>query len=134
MAARRRRHPAHSWRAAHAVHHRGGASDGHRRRRKTHVPGTTIGIHHPFYSQAQHRLFWANLRLRKWARAKSHATGEYSAITKVLHRSPAYRALPERERHGVGYGYGTAGGGHTAAGRAHVRRSMPTSRRRRTRA
>ena len=52
----------------------------------------------PFASKAQARLFFANPRLRKYAKRKAHATGMHSAITKAVGRSPAYNALPERRR------------------------------------
>lgn len=52
--------------------------------------------HKPFKSKAQWRLFFANPKLRKWAKGKAHATGGHSAITKKLGYSPAYRRLPTR--------------------------------------
>ncbi|QHB37428.1 hypothetical protein SEA_LEOPARD_21 [Mycobacterium phage Leopard] len=51
----------------------------------------------PFASKAQARLFFANKRLRKYAKKKAHATGMHSAITKRVGHSPAYRALPARK-------------------------------------
>lgn len=53
--------------------------------------------HKAFASRAQARYFWANPRLRKYARKKAHATGMHSAITKRVGYSPAYRALPARK-------------------------------------
>jgi hypothetical protein len=53
--------------------------------------------HKPFASKAQARLFFANPRLRKYAKDKAHATGMHSAITKKAGYSPAYRALPARK-------------------------------------
>lgn len=52
----------------------------------------------PFKSKAQARFFFANPRLRKYARRKAHATGMRSEITKALGYSPAFRALPRRKR------------------------------------
>ena len=54
--------------------------------------------HKPFASKAQQRFFFANPRLRRYARGKAHATGEHSSITKRLGYSPAYRKLPARKR------------------------------------
>ena len=62
------------------------------------IPGQPAAGHHPFYSRAQWRLFFANPRLRRWAIGKAHATGGHREITHRLHYSPAYRSLPERER------------------------------------
>ncbi len=49
--------------------------------------------HKPFKSKAQQRLFFANPKLRKYAKAKAHATGEH-------HGQPgskaAYARLPAR--------------------------------------
>lgn len=53
--------------------------------------------HKPFKSKAQARLFFANPRLRKYAKKKAHATGMHSSITKRLGFSPAYRKLPRRK-------------------------------------
>ena len=62
------------------------------------IPGQPAAGHHPFDSRAQWRLFFANPKLRRWAIGKAHATGGHHEITQALHFSPAYRALPERER------------------------------------
>jgi hypothetical protein len=62
------------------------------------IPGQPAAGHHPFYSRAQWRLFFANPKLRRWAIGKAHATGGHHEITQRLHFSPAYRGLPERER------------------------------------
>lgn len=51
----------------------------------------------PFASKAQARLFFANPKLRKYAKRKAHATGMHSSIRKKLGYSPAYRALPARK-------------------------------------
>lgn len=51
----------------------------------------------PFASKAQARLFFANPRLRKYAKKKAHATGMHSSITKRVGYSPAYRRLPARK-------------------------------------
>jgi hypothetical protein len=51
----------------------------------------------PFASKAQARLFFANPKLRRYAKKKAHATGMHSAITKRVGHSPAYRALPARK-------------------------------------
>ena len=51
----------------------------------------------PFASQAQWRLFFANPRLRKYAKRKARASGSNSAVTKALGFSPAYRRLPKRK-------------------------------------
>lgn len=51
----------------------------------------------PFASKAQARLFFANPKLRKYAKRKAHATGMHSSITKRVGHSPAYRALPARK-------------------------------------
>ncbi len=51
----------------------------------------------PFASRAQARLFFANPRLRRYAKKKAHATGMHSGITKRLGYSPAYRRLPARK-------------------------------------
>jgi hypothetical protein len=56
-----------------------------------------VGPHRPFASKAQWRLFFANPRLRRYAKDKAHATGGHSAITHRLGFSPAYRALPDRK-------------------------------------
>jgi hypothetical protein len=64
-------------------------------RKKRTVGGK--GPHKPFASRSQWRLFFANPRLRKYAIGKAHASGGNSAVTKRLHRSPAYRRLPERK-------------------------------------
>jgi hypothetical protein len=53
--------------------------------------------HKPFASKAQQRLFFASPKLRRYAKAKAHATGEHSSITKKLGFSPAYRRLPARK-------------------------------------
>ena len=46
----------------------------------------------PFKSKAQARFFFANPKLRKYARKKAHATGMHSAKTKRLGYSPASSA------------------------------------------
>lgn len=51
----------------------------------------------PFASQAQWRLFFANPKLRKYAKRKAHATGGHHQITDRLGYSPAYRRLPPRK-------------------------------------
>jgi len=51
-----------------------------------------------FESQAQWRMFFANPRLRKYAKRKAHACGGNSKVTKALGFSPAYRRLPKRKR------------------------------------
>lgn len=51
----------------------------------------------PFKSKAQARFFFANPKLRKYAKRKAHATGMNSATTKRVGYSPAYRALPARK-------------------------------------
>ena len=51
----------------------------------------------PFKSKAQARFFFANPRLRKYAKKKAHATGMHSSITKRVGYSPAYRRLPARK-------------------------------------
>lgn len=53
--------------------------------------------HKPFKSKAQARFFFANPKLRRYAKDKAHATGMHSAITKRVGYSPAYRALPARK-------------------------------------
>lgn len=50
-----------------------------------------------FKSKAQARFFFANPKLRKYAKRKAHATGMHSAVTKKLGFSPAYRRLPARK-------------------------------------
>lgn len=50
-----------------------------------------------FASKAQARLFFANPKLRKYAKKKAHKTGMHSAITKRLGKSPAYARLPARK-------------------------------------
>lgn len=49
----------------------------------------------PFASKAQQRLFFANPRLRKWAKKKAHATGEHHELGKIS--KARYAALPERK-------------------------------------
>ena len=50
---------------------------------------------HGFVSKAQMRYFFANPKLRaKYAKKEAHKAGMHSSITKRLHYSPAYRALP----------------------------------------
>jgi len=61
------------------------------------IPGQPAAGHHPFKSKAQQRLFFARPDLRRWAIGKAHATGEHHQITRQLHYSPAYRALPDRK-------------------------------------
>lgn len=51
----------------------------------------------PFKSQAQWRFFFANPRLRRYAKRKAHATGGHHEITDRLGYSPAYRRLPVRK-------------------------------------
>lgn len=51
----------------------------------------------PFASKAQARLFFADPKLRKWAKKKAHKTGMHSSVTKRLGYSPAYRKLPKRK-------------------------------------
>lgn len=50
-----------------------------------------------FKSKAQARLFFANPKLRRYAKSKAHATGMHSKITKRLGKSPAYAKLPARK-------------------------------------
>lgn len=50
-----------------------------------------------FASKAQARLFFANPKLRKYAKKKAHATGMHSAITKRTGKSAAYARLPARK-------------------------------------
>lgn len=61
------------------------------------MPRGRRGRHRPFASKAQARLFFANPRLRRYAKDKAHATGMHSSITKRLGYSPAYRKLPARK-------------------------------------
>jgi hypothetical protein len=61
------------------------------------IPGQPAAGHHPFKSQAQWRLFFANPKLRRWAIGKAHATGGHHEITQRLKYSPAYRSLPDRK-------------------------------------
>ena len=51
--------------------------------------------HKPFKSKAQQRLFFANPKLRKWAKAKAHATGERHELGKLS--KARYAALPDRK-------------------------------------
>lgn len=60
--------------------------------------------HKPFKSKAQQRLFFANPRLRRYAKDKAHATGERGGTKASKAR---YAALPER----VGSKRGTARSG-----------------------
>lgn len=62
------------------------------------MPRGSKAGHKPFKSKAQARLFFANPRLRKYAKDKAHATGMHSAITKKLGYSPAYKKLPRRKK------------------------------------
>lgn len=48
-----------------------------------------------FASKAQQRLFFANPRLRKYAKKKAHATGERHELGKAS--KAAYARLPERK-------------------------------------
>ena len=50
-----------------------------------------------FVSRAQMRYFFANPKLRKYARKEAHKAGMHSAVTKRLGYSPAYRRLPARK-------------------------------------
>lgn len=59
--------------------------------------GKRKGPTRPFASKAQMRYFFANPKLRRYARKKAHATGMHSSITKRLGYSPAYRKLPRRK-------------------------------------
>lgn len=52
----------------------------------------------PFASKAQARLFFANPRLRKYAKKKAHKTGMHSEITKRVGYSPAFRKLPRKKK------------------------------------
>jgi hypothetical protein len=61
------------------------------------MPKGKRGKHKPFKSKAQARLFFANPKLRRYAKDKAHATGMHSAITKKLGYSPAYKKLPRRK-------------------------------------
>lgn len=65
--------------------------------RKSKKKRSHSGKHKAFASKAQARLFFANPRLRKWARGKAHATGMHSEITHRVGYSPAYRKLPARK-------------------------------------
>ena len=51
----------------------------------------------PFKSKAQARFFFANPKVRKYAKKKARATGMSSAVTNRVGYSPAYRALPARK-------------------------------------
>lgn len=51
--------------------------------------------HKPFASKAQQRLFFANPKLRKWAKAKAHATGESHLLGAAS--KAAYKRLPNRK-------------------------------------
>lgn len=55
------------------------------------------GMPKGFVSRAQARYFFANPRLRKYARKEAHKAGMHSSITKRLGYSPAYRRLPARK-------------------------------------
>lgn len=57
--------------------------------------GRKTAGHTPFKSKAQLRLFFANPRLRRYAKAKAHATGLRHELGKVS--AARYRALPERK-------------------------------------
>lgn len=51
--------------------------------------------HKPFASKAQQRLFFANPKLRRYAKAKAHATGESHLLGAAS--KARYRALPNRK-------------------------------------
>lgn len=51
--------------------------------------------HKPFASKAQQRLFFANPKLRRYAKAKAHATGESHLLGKAS--KAAYARLPARK-------------------------------------
>lgn len=51
--------------------------------------------HKPFASKAQQRLFFADPKLRRFAKAKAHATGESHLLGKAS--KARYAALPRRK-------------------------------------
>lgn len=51
--------------------------------------------HKAFASKAQQRLFFADPKLRRWAKAKAHATGESHLLGAAS--KARYRALPARK-------------------------------------
>lgn len=53
------------------------------------IPGQSAAGHHPFKSQAQWRLFFANPKLRRYAIGKAHATGPEGGV--------GYHSIPKRK-------------------------------------
>lgn len=51
----------------------------------------------PFASKAQARKFFADPKLRRFAKKKAHATGMHSEVTKRTGKSAAYAKLPARK-------------------------------------
>lgn len=52
--------------------------------------------HKPFASKAQQRMFFANPKLRRFAKDKAHATGEGHKFGKKASKA-AYKRLPARK-------------------------------------
>jgi len=60
------------------------------------MPTGKKGVKHkPFKSKAQLRLFFANPKLRKYAKDKAHATGLHHELGKIS--KARYKALPARK-------------------------------------